>query len=343
MNLNILILIIIVIIKAIFSAADTALVYISKPKISQLSKTDKKAKKIKKLIENNNKLYGTIEVVITMCELFATIIAAEEFVNKLTIILSQTGIEYVVSEVLSVIIITIVLSYMLLVFGAILPKKIARNNPEKIAFKLINIIWVISKINYPFEKMITISSKLFSKIFGIKENNKDKLTEKEIKMIITEGHEQGVIAKLEKEILFNALKFDDILVKNIMRPKEKIDFINIEDSKEKILENIEKYKYTRIPVYEKNKNNIIGIFNIKDIAIKYAEENKVDIKLKTMLRDVIFVEQNQKISETFRELQINSQSIAIVINEERKVVGLITMEDILEKIVGKIFDEFDKK
>lgn len=335
------ILLIIVFIKSIFSAADTALTYINKAKISQLSKTNKKAKKIKILIENNHKFYGIIEVVITMCELFVSTIAAEEYVNRLAFELNNISIASNIATGISIIIVTILLSYILLVFGAILPKKIARNNPEKTAFKIINVIWIVSKLNYPFEKLITFSINLFSKIFGIKENEKDKLTEKEIKMIILEGKEQGIVAKSEKDILFNALKFDDILVKKIMIPKEKIVFINIDDTKEKILENIKKYKLTRLPVFEKSKDNIVGILNVKDIAIQYAEQNKIELNLKKVIRNVMFVDQDEKISTIFKEMQVNRQAIAIVKNKEEKVVGLITMEDILEKIVGKIFDEFD--
>lgn len=340
---NILILLVIVFIKSIFSAADTALTYVNKAKISQLSKTHKRARKIKILMEDKHKFYGVIEVVITMCELLASAIVAEVFIDKLAEKLNYFSISGSISLTLSVIIITIILSYILLVFGAILPKKIARNNPQKIAFAVVDIVWIVSKLNYPFEKLISFSTKIFSKIFRIKENEKDKLTEKEIKMIITEGHEQGVIAKLEKQILFNTLKFDDILVKNIMTPKDKIDFINIEEDKEKILQNIEKYKYTRIPVYETNKDNVIGIFNIKDVFLQYARNKKINLNLNSLIRKVMFVYNNQKISEVFRSMQANDQAIAIAIDNNKKVVGLITMEDILERIVGQIFDEYDRK
>lgn len=342
MENKILILTIIIFIKAIFSASETALTYVNKAKISQMSKTNKKAQKIKDLMKDSNKFYGIVEAVIIMCELLATFFVAEDFVyflnRKLTILpIAQNTI-----SVISIVIVTLVLSYVLIIFGSVLPKKAAKNHPQKTAFRWINIVWLVAKINYPFEKIISISTKLFSKIFGIKDNPDEKMTEKEIKMIINEGHEQGIIGKSEKTILFNALKYDDILVKEIMIPKNKVDFINIEDDKEKILENIKKYHYTRMPVYEKNKDNIIGIFNIKDIVIEYTKNKRTEINIRKNLRQVLFVSKEQKISEVFKEMQLNNQAIAIV-KDDKHVLGIITIEDILEKIVGKIFDEFDKK
>lgn len=340
MNTSIIFLILVIVIKAIFSAADTAFLYVNKAKISQLSKTNRRAKRIKQLINNSHRFYGAIEVVITMCELFATFLAEAAYSSCLTLWLITLSISYKSARILAIIIIAVILSYILLLFGAILPKKIARNHPERTAFFLVNIVWFVSKLNTPFEKIISLSEKFFSKIFGIKDNPKDKLTEKEIRMIIREGMEQGIIANSEKEILFNTLKFNDFLVKDVMIPKEKVHFINITDSKEKILENIQKYKYTRIPVFKTSKNNVIGVLNIKDIIIDYAE-NKWE--LKDIIRDVVFVLENQKIADLFKNMQVNSQSIAIVVNEEKQVKGIITLEDIIEKLVGQISDEYDVK
>lgn len=343
MKTSIIFLIIIIVIKAIFSAADTAFLYVNKAKISQMSKNNRRAKRIKELINNSHKFYGAIEVVITMCELFATFLAEAAFNSVLTIRLMMLSISYEASRILSIIIIAVVLSYVLLLFGAILPKKIARNHPEKMAFLLVNIVWIVAKINTPFEKIISFSAKLFSRIFGIKDSPKDKLTEKEIRMIIREGMDQGIIANSEKEILFNTLKFDDFLVKDVMVPKDKSHFISIADSNEKILENIKKYKHTRIPVFKTSKDNVVGVLNIKDIILDYAENKEVDWELKDIIRDVMFVFENQKIAELFKSMQVNSQSIAIVVNDEKQVKGIITLEDIIEKLVGQISDEYDVK
>lgn len=339
---RVIVLAIMILIKAIFSASDTAFIYINKAKISQESKKNKKAKKIKNMIENNHRFYGVIEVGITLVELLAGVYALEVFVNPLSNLFMTYGIEKTLAILISTIIITIILSYILLVFGAILPKRIARNNPEKTAYSLINILSVLAIINIPFETIINFSTKVFCKVFKIKEKDKNILSEKEIKMMILEGKDQGIVDKIEKDILFNALKFNDIIVRKIMKSKEEIDFINVKDDINKIMKNIKKYKYTRIPVFEGNKDNVIGILNVKDIAIRLADDQKIDFDLRTILRPVMFVQKEQKIPYAFRTMQVNRQSMMIVLDEKEKVIGLITMEDIIEKLVGKIFDEYDK-
>lgn len=337
-----LIILIIVAIKAIFAASETAFTYLNRAKIHQMSKKDKRAKRINEMLEKNHKLFGITEVGITICELFATIIAAETFVKDLSNIFIDASIEVGIANVLSIIIVTLVLSYVLLVLGLLIPKRIARNNPEKTAFKLINILNVLAIINYPFDKLVNYSTNIICKIFGIKENEKDILTEKEIKMIITEAKEQGIVDKVEKEILFKTLRYNDILAKDIMIPKEKVDFINIKDDMEKILSNIKKYKYTRIPVYKDNKDNVIGIINIKDIVLQAEVNKKINIDIEQIVRPVNFIEKDSKITNAFKSMQLNKHAIMIVVDKDKKVVGIITVEDIIEELMGNIIDEYDK-
>lgn len=332
---------IIVFIKAIFSAAETACTYLNKSKISQLSKSgDKKAIKIKAMLDNGAKFYGTIETVIIMIELFASAFAAEVFVNSIAYkLISNYNMEIGLAYTISIIIITIVLSYILLVFGAILPKKIGRNFPEKVARKTINIVWFVSKLNYPFEKIIKFSEKFFSKIFGIKNEKQEKLTEQEIKMIILEGKDQGIIDKDEKDLLINALRFDHLIIKDIMISKEKISLININMDMEEILSIFTESKYTRIPVYEKSKDNIIGILNIKNLTLEKSKNKKVEIN--KILSDPLFISKNEKIDIILKIMQTNNKHMAIV-KDNDKVLGLVTLEDILEKLVGTILDEFNR-
>ena len=160
-------------------------------------------------------------------------------------------------------------------------------------------------------------------------------------MIITEGKEQGVIDKVEKEMLFRTLRYNDILAKEIMIPKEKIDFINIKDNTDKIISNIRKHKYTRIPVYKENKDNIIGIINIKDILLQ-SENNQISIDIEKMIRPVYFTEKDEKITNVFKTMQLNKQGMTILVDKDKKVVGIITMEDIIEELVGNIIDEYGK-
>lgn len=335
---NFLILGIIIIVKAFFSEAETAFTYLNKAKFNQMSKkaNKKKEKRINNLLNNKLSIFGTTSVGITFAELLASAFAAEAFLGNMEEELETFGLSNSLAYVIALVVITILLSYFTLVFGELLPKRIARNNPEKVAYKTVNALVIFSKINYGFEKFLTASENLFSKIFGIKNEPNEKLTEKEIKMIISEGKDQGIFDEDEKKLLYNALKFDDFKIKDIIVEKEKVTFINSEYSKEKILEIIKKYKYTRFPVYSGTKDNIIGVLNIKDIIINNENDD-----IKQFIREPLFVSGKDNIDEIFKSMQLNNKHIAIVKNAEGKVEGMITMEDIIEKLHGNILDEFD--
>jgi len=338
---------IIIFIKAIFASSETAFTYLNKAKFNQMSKNNKnksrlKILKIKEFLDNKIKLFGTAKVGMTLAELFASAFAAETFVRELKEQFEIIGLNTNWGYGLSIVIVTLILSYFTLVFGELIPKRIARNNPERVAYRTIGCLAIFSKIIFVFEKFIQESEKLFAKIFGIKNEPSEKLTEKELKMIIAEGKDQGLLDENEKKLLYNALKFDDLKIKDIMIEKENMVFINEEYTKEKIFEIIKKYRYTRIPVYAKTRNNIIGVLNIKDLLVKSLnEKGKLDINLKELLREPIYVTKDENINKIFSAMQVNNKQIAIVKDENNKVIGMITMEDIIEKLLGNIIDEFD--
>lgn len=344
MTIPIIILLIIVAIKAIFSAADTSFTYINRTEIRLASKKDKKAEKIKILMEDTNKFYGIIEVTINMSELLASAVASLTILEYFAEYLEINGFTDILAMLISVAVVTIILAYVMLVFGGVIPKRIARNNPKKVAYKLIPILWIVAKLNYPFERLIDVSTNFFSKVFKIKQMPDEKLTEKQLKMIIKEAKNEGVLENLENRILLNTLKANDITVNKIMVPLEKAYLVNINDDFSKILYNIKENRFTRIPVYKDSKTNIIGIFNVKEAAIKYAETG---INTKEQITDILqspqYVNQNEKIFEVFKALQKNNRIFGIVRDEQNVPIGLISIEDILEKLVGKIFDEDDKK
>lgn len=345
MLVKFLILIFIIYIKSIFTSAETAFTYLRKAKINQISKgkrANKKTKRIKELLDNKAKLFGTTKIGMTFAELFVSVFAAEAFVSTITKELLNYGINITGGNIISIIFVTIVLSYFTLVFGELIPKRLARSNPEKTAYRTVNKIYFTSKINYFFENLLTASENLFIKLLNLEKEQPEKLTEREIKLIIAEGRDQGIYDEDEKKLLNNALKFDNLKVKDIMVSKEKMKFINIEKDKHELFNEISKYKYTRIPVYEKNKDNVVGILNIKDIILEYSKNNRMDINLRKMLREPLYIKKDQLINDVLKDLTLNKKHLAIV-KEGNKVIGMITMEDILERIVGAIDDEFEEK
>ena len=347
MFIKLLILAIIVYIKAIFSAVDTAYTYLNKHKINQMSKrinkSDKKTKKIKEMLDHKLRVYGTTRIGITLAELFASVFTAEAFLDLIAKKMEIIGISDVYAQyTFSVIIITIVLSYFTLVFGELLPKRIARNNPEKVAYKTIDFLLIVSKLNYIFEKFLNFSEEFFAKIFGIKNEPEEKLTEKEIKLIISEGKDQGIFDENERKLLYNAFKFDDLRAKDIMIPKENVVSVDVSSNIDEIIEFIKKFKFTRIPVYSKSNDNIIGILNVKDILIDGIDKNSIkSLNLEAILRDPIYATKEEKIENIFRNMQINKKHMAIILNKDGKLEGLVTLENILESLVGNIIDEFE--
>ncbi len=342
MYINIIIIVILILFKAVFSACDTAFTYLNRSKINQMAKANnKKALRIKYMMQKPNKFFATIKVGITFLEFISSTYAAEVFLGKIANCLSFFNTQKSQIDLLAILILTVILSYFMLVFGDMLPKKIAKNSPEKTTFLLITPLYILSKIIYPFELILNISLKFFSKLLNIKDEKNEKLTERELKMIITEGKDIGIMDAYARRIMLNTLKFDDIYIKDIMVPKEKAEFLDIKLSQKQIMSNLRKYKFTRVPIYEEKIDNIVGILNIKDIILKYGKDNIAEFKLKNMLRKPFFIDKEDKVDEVFKIMQLNAQSLAIVKSED-KVVGIVTIEDMLEKIVGDMFDEYDK-
>ncbi len=341
MLLNLTVIVILILFKSIFSASDTSFTYLNRSKINQMAKKgNQKAKLVKQMLDKPNKFFSTIKVGITFLEFISSGYAAEAFLRKIQLNLGYFHFDENISGLLSVIILTVILAYFMLVFGDMLPKKIAKNNPERVSFLLIYPLYILSIIIKPFEYILNISLKFFCKIFNIKDESNEKLTERELKMIIAEGMDTGILDLHSRRIMLNTLKFDDIYIKDIMIPKEKSIYMDINMSPKQIIATFKKYKFTRIPVYDEKIDNIIGILNIKDIILKYGKESITGIDFKKLLRKPFFIDKNDKVDETFKIMQLNSISMAIV-KSESSVEGIVTIEDMLEKIVGNIHDEFE--
>ena len=244
-------------------------------------------------------------------------------------------------EKISIILITIILSFFTLIFGELVPKRFAMKNYEKMAFFSIGIIRAISIITAPFVKFLTFMTNTISKLLGVGEKEEDIVTEEEIKMLVDQGEENGTIEEEEKELINNVFEFNDITVSEIMTHRTDIFAVDINMSAGELLEEIIKddCKHSRIPVYDETIDEIKGILYVKDI-IRHI--NKKTFKIKNIMKEAYFVSQNKLINELFKEFQKNKKQMAIIIDEYGGTAGLITMEDILEEIFGDIYDEYDE-
>lgn len=330
---------------AFFAASEIAFISLNDAKIEKQAKEgNKKAKQIEKMIKSPSKFLATIQIGITLAGFLSSAFASDAFAEKLAPILYKIVpvVSLGVWKSVSIIIITIILSFFTLIFGELVPKRFAMKNYEKISFATIGIIRTISIITSPFVKFLTLVTNGVSKLFGVGENEEESVTEEEIKMMIDQGEEKGTIQEEERELINNVFEFNDITVSEIMRHRKDIFAVDINISSEELMQELsqEEYRYSRIPVYDETIDEIKGILYVKDIL---KNINKKTFKVKNVMKDAYFVSQNRLINEVFKELQKNKKQIAIIVDEYGGTAGLITMEDILEELVGDIFDEYDEE
>ena len=339
---QLVILAILILLNAYFAATEIAYISLNDAKISKQAKEgNKKAIQIEKMLKNPSKFLATIQIGITFAGFLSSAFASDAFADDLAPILNNWFplISLDIWKGIAIIIITMILSFFTLVFGELVPKRLAMKYYEKIAYATIGVIKTISIFTLPFVKLLTISTNMISKIFGVSEAEEEIVTEEEIKMMIDEGEENGTIEQEEKELLNNVFAFNDIIVSEVMTPRTDIFAIEIDEDINELLDKIDEYKYSRIPVYEDNIDNIEGILFIKDI-LKVIKDGRY-INIREIMREPYFIPESKEIDELFRELQKSKQQMAIVIDEYGGTAGLITMEDIIEELMGNILDEYD--
>ena len=340
--IQIFVLILLVALNAYFAASEIAFISLNDAKIEKEAKEgNKKAKQILKMVKEPSKFLATIQIGITLAGFLSSAFASEAFASQLAPILNNLiplGIN--VWNTISIIIITLILSYFTLVFGELVPKRIAMKNYEKIAYGTVGVIRFIAIVTSPFVKLLTVSTNVVSKIFGVSAEDEEVVTEEEIRMMVDVGEEKGAIEEEERELINNVFEFNDKVVSEVMIHRTEIFAVNIKSTISDILEDLDALKYSRIPVYEDTIDDIKGIVYTKDL-IKYLKKQK-DVKMKTMMHDALFVSENKPINELFKDMQKHKVQMAIVVDEYGGTSGIITMEDILEELVGNIFDEYDE-
>ena len=340
--IQLIVLVLLVALNAYFAASEIAFISLNDAKVEKEAKEgNKKAKQILKMVKEPSKFLATIQIGITLAGFLSSAFASEAFASKLAPILNNLmpiGIN--AWNTISIIIITLILSYFTLVFGELVPKRVAMKNYEKIAYGTVGVIRFIAIITSPFVKLLTASTNLISKVFGVSAQDEEVVTEEEIRMMVDVGEEKGAIEEEERELINNVFEFNDKVVSEVMIHRTDIYAVDIKSTISDLIDDLDALKYSRIPVYEDTIDEIKGIVYTKDL-IKYLKKQK-DVKMKTMMHDALFVSENKPINELFKEMQKHKVQMAIVVDEYGGTSGIITMEDILEELVGNIFDEYDE-
>ncbi|MBH1939613.1 HlyC/CorC family transporter [Mobilitalea sibirica] len=342
---KILFLFALIAVNAFFAASEIALISLNDNKIKRMAEGgNKKAKLLFKLLGEPSRFLATIQIGITLAGFLASAFAAESFADPIVNVLRDYNLPISASllKVITVILITIILSYFTLVLGELVPKRVAMKKAESIAFFVVKPLNLLSKITNPFVKLLTASTNFFVRIFGVDPNSlDDDVTEEEIRMMVDVGEEKGAIDEREKVMINNIFEFNDKVAADIMTHRIELVGVPITIELNDLITVVKEEQYSRIPVYEDNIDNIIGILHVKDLIPLIVGDRSVDFNLVDYVREPLFVPIQKKIDKLFVEMQLAKTPIAIVIDEYGGTAGIITIEDMVEEIVGNIFDEYE--
>lgn len=339
---QIIILIVLTLVNAFFAASEMAIVSMDKKKLSALAEQDdRRAKKVINLLQEPSRFLSTIQVGITFAGFFTSASAAVGLSYKFGNFLGNLGVPF--PQKTSFVFITILLAFISLVFGELVPKRIALQNSEKFALASVGMINIVYKIMKPFVFMLSVFTNGVLKILGIStEGVEEKVTLEEIKSIVEVGQEQGVINPTERQMIDSVIGFDDILAEEVMTARTEVFMLDIEEPHEDFKTFME-MRYSRIPVYEGDIDNIIGILYLKDFFLEAYKIGFENVDIRKILRPAYFIPERKNINDLFIELKNSRNQMAVLIDEYGGFTGIVTMEDLIEEVMGEIDDEYDKK
>ena len=347
--LKIVLLLVLILINAFFAMSEIAIISLNDAKLEkQAQEGNKKAKKLLKLTSNPSKFLSTIQIGVTLAGFLSSASASQSFVEMLSGALSSVAdainIPMSVVEGFSLVVITLITSYFSLVLGELVPKRVAMYNPEKISFRIAGILTFVAAVTKPFVKVLSLSVNAILRLIGIDPNSEpEEVTEEEIRMMVDVGGEKGVIEDTQKEMINNIFEFDDIDAGDIMTHRTDVSAVEINDPIQDVVEIAEKEGYSRIPVYEESLDKIIGIVYIKDLIGYIGSSVPKQENLRKIMREPYFVPESMKCGMLFQEMTARRVQMAVVVDEYGGTAGIVTLEDLLESIVGNIQDEYDNE
>ena len=316
-------LIILVLLSAFFSSAETSLTTVNRVRLKTLAE------------EGNRRAKTALEVLDKYGKMLSAILIGNNIVNLSASALATTlaiHIHFTVG------IVTAILTVVILIFGEIVPKNMAMINSEKMALLYASMISGLMKLLTPLIFVIDSLAKGIMKLFRVDADKKTAMTENELRTYVEVGHEDGVIESEEREMIYNVFDFGDAVAKDVMIPRIDMVTVDKEATYEEVMEVFKDCMYTRIPVFEEDKDNIIGLINIKDFILV---EDKAKFKISDILRQAYYTYEFKKTADLLVEMRQKCFNVAFVLNEYGGTAGMITLEDLLEEIVGEIRDEYD--
>ena len=337
----IILLVILIFLNAVFASAEIAVLSMSETKLRKLvEEGDKRALKLNSLVEQPARFLATIQVAITLAGFLQSAFAADTFADPLAASLVEAGVP-VPERVLrsaAIVLITIILSYFTLVFGELVPKRLAMKKSEQMALGMSGILYLVAKVFAPLVWLLTVSTNLVLRLMGISpEEEEDQVTEEEIRMLLMEGSQQGNIQLEETQMIRNVFEFDDISVDEICTHRRETVMLYLEDSLEEWDEVIRSHRYTQYPVVGESQDDIIGVLDTKDY-FRLNDRNRENV-LAQCVEEAYLIPESMKANVLFRQMKEKHVYFAILIDEYGGMRGIITDHDLIEALVGDLDDE----
>lgn len=344
---KILLLFVLIFINAFFAMSEIALISLNDTKIERMAEDGhKKAKLVIKLTSNSNRFLSTIQIGVTLAGFLSSASAATSFAEILTnAITSAWDVPESIISPIAVVLITLIVSYFSLVLGELAPKRIAMQAPEKIAFAVVKPLLVVSKVTSPLVKLLSVSTNAVVRLLGFDPNaDEETVTEEEIRMMVDVGGEKGVIEDVQKEMINNIFEFDDIDAGDVMTHRTDVVAADINDiSPDEFLALAIENGRSRIPLYDEDIDSIIGIVYVKDLLPYVGKKMPDKDILSKIMREPYFIPETKSCGELFKEMSAKRIQMAVVSDEYGGTAGIVTLEDIVEAIMGNIQDEYDEE
>jgi putative hemolysin len=340
-EIELLIILLLILINGFFAGTEIAVISTRRTQLNNLiSQGSKRAKQVADLLKEPDRFLATIQVGVTVAGTTASVLAGSWIVPGFVQYLEKTGMKAQTAQSVAVVIVVAAASYLLLVIGELVPKYLAFNSPERMALSSAPVLTVFAKIAHLPARLLSLSARAILLPFGLLENKSDSyMSEDEINLILAEGHKKGHFEQAERDLIEGVFEFADTTVRQAMTPRTDICGVDLTDSQEEVLRKITEEGYSRYPVYADSLDNIKGVVHTKDVTNLLVHSEL--IILQDIIRPVSFVPDSKMVHTQLHDFQKSHEHMAIVLDEFGGTAGLITMEDILEEIVGEIRDEHD--
>ncbi|MCR5007497.1 MAG: hemolysin family protein [Oribacterium sp.] len=340
---RLVLLIVLIILNGFFSCAEIAVLQVGDTKLKKLAEEgNNDAKKLLKLTEDPSRFLSTIQVAITLAGFLSSAFAADSFAGPATRLLIKAGVpisETVLSPIV-IVVITLILSYVNIVFGELVPKRLAQAYTEKIALSMASVLQFASVLFRPFVGLLTVSTNTVMKLMGINpEDIEDKVSEEDIIMMLDEGTENGTIEHQENEMIQNVFEFNDLTVEDVCTHRTDVAMLYYEDSDEVWRKTIYNNRFANYPICGEDDDDVIGILDTKDYF--RLEDQSRDSIMKNAVDKPFFVSQNMKVSDLFQTMKRERKYYAVVIDEYGGMTGIVSMHDLIEALVGDLQEEDD--